>query len=45
MEQDRMRADAALVARGLAASREKAQGLIAAGLATPPPPLPEHHDA
>ena len=34
MEQDRMRADAALVARGLAASREKAQGLIAAGLAT-----------
>ena len=34
MEQDRMRADAALVARGLAASREKAQGLIAAGLTT-----------
>ena len=34
MEQDRMRADAALVARGLAASREKAQGLIAARLAT-----------
>ncbi len=34
MDENAMRADAALVARGLAASREKAQGLIAAGLAT-----------
>lgn len=34
MEDNMMRADAALAARGLAASREKAQGLIAAGLAT-----------
>ena len=34
MDSDKMRADAALVSRGLAASREKAQALIAAGLAT-----------
>ena len=34
MEQDMMRADAALAAAGLAASREKARGLIEAGLAT-----------
>ncbi len=34
MDDNAMRADAALVARGLAGSREKAQGLIAAGLAT-----------
>ena len=34
MNENRMRADAALAARGLAASREKAQALIAAGLAT-----------
>jgi len=33
MEDTRMRADVALCARGLAASREKAQGLIEAGLA------------
>ena len=32
--EEKMRADAALAARGLAASREKAQALIAAGLAT-----------
>ena len=32
--EDRMRADAALAARGLATSRERAQALIAAGLAT-----------
>ena len=32
--EDKVRADAALAARGLAASREKAQALIAAGLAT-----------
>ena len=31
--EERMRADAALKARGLAASRERAQALIAAGLA------------
>lgn len=34
MDGEKQRADAALVARGLAASREKAQALIAAGLAT-----------
>ena len=34
MPNERMRADAALVARGLASSREKAQALIEAGLAT-----------
>ena len=34
MSDDRLRADAALVRRGLAPSREKAQALIAAGLAT-----------
>ena len=34
MDENAMRADAALAARGLAQSREKAQGLIAAGLAT-----------
>ncbi|MBR1820118.1 MAG: TlyA family RNA methyltransferase [Clostridia bacterium] len=34
MEGDKMRADAALVKRGLAASREKAQALIASRLAT-----------
>lgn len=34
MGEDRLRADAALVKRGLAASREKAQALIAAGLVT-----------
>lgn len=34
MDENGMRADAALAARGLAASREKARGLIEAGLAT-----------
>lgn len=34
MEEIEMRADAAIVARGLAASREKARGLIEAGLVT-----------
>ena len=34
MEDNAMRADAALAARGLAASREKARGLIEAGLVT-----------
>ena len=34
MDEDRVRADAALVSRGLAPSREKAQAMISAGLAT-----------
>ena len=34
MEDNAMRADAAIAARGLAASREKARGLIEAGLVT-----------